>query len=91
MAEQKIDPASYRFNDVASKWDQKPSTIVCTNKMSEAIKQMDWYVSLKKDGKMPIRAMDFGCGTGLLSTKIAGTPLVSSAYPVIGGGGEVCF
>lgn len=31
---------------------------------------MSWYLKVKKDKKTSLRAMDFGCGTGLLVSKI---------------------
>ena len=71
--EKKLDTSSEHFNMVAAQRDQEPSTISCTNTISESIKKMDWYVSMKnkeKSEKKLLRAMDFGCGTGLLSTKI---------------------
>ena len=71
--EKKLDASSEHFNMVAAQRDQEPSTISCTNTISESIKKMDWYVSMKnneKSEKKLLRAMDFGCGTGLLSTKI---------------------
>ena len=72
-AEKKLDAATDHFSDVAAQWDQKPSTISFTNAISENIKKMDWYLSMKnkeKSEKKLLRAMDFGCGTGFLSTKI---------------------
>ena len=71
--EKNLDAALDRFNEAAAQWDQEPSTISCTNTISESIKKMDWYVSMKnkeKSEKKLLRAMDFGCGTGFLSTKI---------------------
>ena len=38
MADSKPDLAAERFNNVASEWDEKPSTLSCTIKMAEAIK-----------------------------------------------------
>ena len=69
----KLDGATDHFSDVAAQWDQKPSTISFTKAISEYIKKMDWYVSMKNNEnseKKLLRAMDFGCGTGFLSTKV---------------------
>ena len=46
--EKKLDASSEHFNMVAAQRDQEPSTISCTNTISESIKKMDWYVSMKK-------------------------------------------
>ena len=76
------DLASERFNDVAAQWDQKPSTVSCTNKMSESIKEMKWYQEIKQDKKKLLRAMDFGCGTGLLASKIMDSDIFSEIVGV---------
>ena len=71
--EKNCNAALERFNEVAAQWDQEPSTVYCTNTISESIMKMDWYMSMKnkeKSEKKLLRAMDFGCGTGFLSTKI---------------------
>ena len=81
MADLKPDLASERFNEVAAQWDQKPSTVACTNKMAEAIKEMNWY-SMAKSGKSSMRAMDFGCGTGLLASKIFDSDIFSEIVGV---------
>ena len=70
IIETEQDAASERFNDVASKWDQQPSTVSATDAMSVTIKEMKWYSCIKKEKGNRIRAMDFGCGTGLLTYKI---------------------
>ena len=82
MADQTLDLASERFNEVAAQWDQKPSTVACTNKMVEAIKEMDWYLTAQTEKKSSIRAMDFGCGTGLLASKIMDSDIFSEIVGV---------
>ena len=81
VAESETDAASGRFNDLASKWDQRPSTISVTNAVSAAIQKMKWYVTIKGGMAPRVRAMDFGCGTGLLTHNILDTDVF---YEVVG-------
>ena len=64
------DAASDRFNDEASKWDQRPTIVSVTEAISTAIKKMNWYTSTKEGKSNRVRAMDFGCGTGFLTYQI---------------------
>ena len=68
--EDENNAASERFNDEASKWDQRPTIISVTEAVSTAMKKMNWYTSTKLGKTNRMRAMDFGCGTGFLSYKI---------------------
>ena len=70
VTEISVDAASQRFNSEASTWDDNPSIISATKTMSAHIKKMDWYTSTIKAKDRSLRAMDFGCGTGLLTYKI---------------------
>ena len=66
------DEASVRFNEVSSQRDLKPSTVAATEAALGALKAMDWFVDAKAAaGGRLLRAMDFGCGTGLLTQKVA--------------------
>ena len=62
------DEASVRFNEVSSQWDTKPSTLAATEAASSSLRSMDWYVKAAAGGGL--RAMDFGCGTGLLTKRV---------------------
>ena len=75
------DAASNRFTDVASEWDKKPSTVAATDAMSATIKNMAWFTNVKKSKGKLLRAMDFGCGTGLLTYKMLDSEVF---YEVVG-------
>ena len=77
--------ATERFNDVSFEWDLKPSTIAVTNAMSEAIKNTEWYSGCKREGQQ-LRAMDFGCGTGLLTQKILDPDVFDTVFSSFGPG-----
>jgi ubiquinone/menaquinone biosynthesis C-methylase UbiE len=61
------------FNESANKWDEKPQRVAMAKAVSETIMR---EVKLSAD----MDAMEFGCGTGLISMAIA--PMVKSVLAV---------
>ena len=70
--------ATERFNRLASQWDASPSALKRVQLMGDAVRSSAWWKEL---GPGTTRAMDFGCGTGLLSFEL----MEPGAMSILGG------
>ncbi|KAJ9303419.1 hypothetical protein DTO027B5_8929 [Paecilomyces variotii] len=67
-----------RFNEEAATWDSDPTVNKASEEAFKAI--VDTFPQLRQNGEKTIDVLEIGCGTGLLSLRIA--PLVRSLVAV---------